>query len=126
MLFGRRREHQQRIGLPDVDASEDDPCEQLRRVIGYLENNRTRMHYDEYRRRGLPTTSAWMESAVKEMNYRIKGTEMFWNDGSSGEAILQVRAALLCDDERLAVWIRTRPVSPFSPRCRSRTLATCA
>jgi hypothetical protein len=103
------REHQQRIGLPDVDASEDDPCEQLRRVIGYLENNRTRMHYDEYRRRGLPTTSAWMESTVKEMNYRIKGTEMFWNNPEGAEAILQIRSATLSDDDRLVRFLSHRP-----------------
>ena len=36
-----------------------------------------------------------MESLVKEMNYRVKGTEMFWNDPEGAEAILQVRAAAL-------------------------------
>ena len=46
-------------------------------------------------------TTAWMESLVKELNYRVKGTEMFWNDPEGAEAILQVRAAALCDDDRL-------------------------
>lgn len=103
------REHQDRLGLPDEDASEDDPREQLRRVIGYLENNRTRMRYDEYRRQGLPTTSAWMESTVKEMNYRIKGTEMFWNNPAGAEAILQIRSATLSDDDRLVRFLTHRP-----------------
>lgn len=103
------REHQDRIGLPNEDASEDDPREQLRRVIGYLENNRSRMRYDEYRRQGLPTTSAWMESTVKEMNYRIKGTEMFWNNPAGAEAILQIRAATLSDDDRLVRFLTHRP-----------------
>ena len=103
------REHQDRLGLPDEDASEDDPREQLRRVIGYFENNRARMHYDEYRRQGLPTTSAWMESTVKEMNYRIKGTEMFWNNPAGAEAILQIRAATLSDDDRLVRFLTHRP-----------------
>ena len=104
---------QQRIGLPPEDASEsigeDDPRETLRRVIGYLQNNRTRMKYAEYRKAGLPTTSAWMESAVKEMNYRIKGTEMFWNNPAGAEAILQIRAASLCDDDRLIRFLTNRP-----------------
>ncbi len=43
--------HQERIGPAPEDAGEDDPREQLRRVIGYLDNNRSRMRYDEYRRR---------------------------------------------------------------------------
>jgi hypothetical protein len=103
------REHQQRMGLPDDDASDEDPREQLRRVIGYLENNRARMRYDEYRRQGLPTTSAWMESTVKEMNYRIKGTEMFWNNPEGAEAILQIRSATLSDDNRLVRFLTHRP-----------------
>lgn len=101
--------HQSRIGAPAEDAGDDDPREQLRRVIGYLENNRSRMRYDEYRQAGLPTTSAWMESAVKEMNYRIKGTEMFWNNPAGAEAILQIRAASLSDDDRLVRLLTGRP-----------------
>ena len=34
---------------------------------------------------------------MKEVNYRVKGTEMFWNNPEGAEAILQVRAAALCD-----------------------------
>jgi len=48
---------------------------------GYLHNNRDRMRYDEYRRRGLPITTALMESTVKRINRRIKGTEKFWREG---------------------------------------------
>ncbi len=101
--------HQARLGAPPEDARDDDPREQLRLIIGYLENHRARMRYDEYRRRGLPTTSAWMESAVKEMNYRVKGTEMFWNNPDGAEAILQIRAAALSDDGRLARFLARRP-----------------
>ncbi len=103
------REHQERLGLPPEDSDDDDPREQLRLVIGYLENHRTRMHYAEYRRQGLPTTSAWIESAVKEINYRVKGTEMFWNNPAGAEPILQIRAARLCDDGRLARFLARRP-----------------
>jgi hypothetical protein len=102
-------EHQQRIGLPLEDTDEDDPREILRRVIGYLENNRARMDYARYRKQGLPTTSAWMESAVKEINYRVKGTEMFWNNPAGAEAILQIRSAALSDDDRLVRLLTNRP-----------------
>jgi hypothetical protein len=57
-------------------------------TITYLENNQKRMHYPEYRRQGLPVTTAWMESLVKEVNYRVKGTEMFWNNPEGAEADL--------------------------------------
>jgi hypothetical protein len=102
-------EHQQRLGLAPKDAADDDPREQLRLTIQYLQNNRERMRYDAYRCAGLPTTSAWMESAVKEMNFRIKGTEMFWNNPAGAEAILQIRAASLSDDDRLARFLSHRP-----------------
>ena len=101
--------HQQRLGLPPDDADDDDPREQLRRVIGYLKNNSDRMKYAEYRRSGLPTTSAWMESTVKEINYRTKGTEMFWNNPTGAEAILQIRSASLSDDDRLMRFLTNRP-----------------
>jgi hypothetical protein len=103
------RQQQQRIGLPEERAAEDDPREQLRQVIGYLKNNRTRMRYEQYRLQGRPTTSAWIESAVKEINYRIKGTEMFWNNPTGAEAILQIRSAALSDDDRLLRLLTHRP-----------------
>jgi hypothetical protein len=65
-----------------------------------------------------------MESLVKEMNYRVKGTEMFWNDPEGAEAILQVRAASLCDDDRLAKHLMERPGSPFTRRLRPPKFAT--
>ena len=103
------REHQHRVGIAAVDVATDDPREQLRLAIQYLQNNLGRMRYDAYRCAGLPTTSAWMESAVKEMNFRIKGTEMFWNHPAGAEAILQIRAASLSDDDRLARFLSHRP-----------------
>jgi hypothetical protein len=88
---------------------EEDPRHAVIDAVRYLTNNRERMDYPRYRRQGLPVTSALMESLVKEMNYRVKGTEMFWNDPSGAEAILQVRAAALSDDNRLARHLATRP-----------------
>ncbi len=35
------------------------------------------------------------------MNYRVKGTEKFWNDPESANHILAVKAAALSDDDRL-------------------------
>src|SRR5262249_50697971 len=110
------RAWQTKRGAPPDDAPEGDPRKVLAKTITYLSHNRERMRYPEYRRAGLPVTTAWMESLVKEMNYRVKGTEMFWNDPAGAEAILQVRAAALCDDERLATHLRTRLGCPFTRR----------
>jgi hypothetical protein len=89
--------------------AEDDPRQPVAVALRYLANNRERMDYPRYRRLGLPVTSALMESLVKEVNYRVKGTEKFWNDPGGAEAILQVRAAALCDDDRLARYLAHRP-----------------
>jgi hypothetical protein len=110
---------QTKLGQPPKEATETDPRSIVAKTITYLENNRERMHYPDYRRQGLPVTTAWMESLVKELNYRVKGTEMFWNDPEGAEAILQVRAAALCDDERLDKHLRTRPGYPFVRRPKS-------
>ena len=108
-VIAELRMHQQRLGDASADANADDPRERLRLTIGYLENNSDRMDYVRYRREGLPTTSAWMESAVKELNYRVKGTEMFWNNPVGAEAILCLRATTLSDDDRLTRLLKRRP-----------------
>lgn len=86
-----------------------DPREVLRRTIGYLRNNQDHMNYADYRKQGLPVTSSLVESLIKEINYRVKGTEKFWDDPEGAEAILQVRAAVLSDDDRLRTFIMARP-----------------
>lgn len=102
-----------------------DPREALRRTLGYLRNNAERMNYVEYRKQGLPVSSSMVESLIKEVNYRVKGTEKFWDNPEGAEAILQVRAALLSDDDRLPDYIASRPGSPFN-RYTTREFAQAA
>jgi hypothetical protein len=96
-----------------------DPREALRRTLGYLRNNQARMNYPAYRKQGLPTSSSMVESLIKEVNYRVKGTEKFWDNPAGAEAILQIRAAQLSDDDRLATYIADRPGHAFRrhPTC---------
>lgn len=86
--------------LPE-DIADDDPREIVRRSLGYLRNNRQRMNYPDHRRWGLPMTSTLMESLIKEMNYRVQGSEKFWNNPAGANNILAVKAAALSDDDRL-------------------------
>lgn len=92
-------------------AKPTDPYEILRVTIGYLANNQGRMDYPRYRRAGLPTCSGLVESLIKQINRRVKGTEKFWNP-TSAETTLQLRAAYLSEDERLAKHMKSRPISP--------------
>lgn len=118
--------HQQQLGLPPDGVAKDDPRKLLADAIGYFGNNVSRMDYPKYRCQGLPVTSAYMESLVKEINARVKGTEKFFNDGAGGEAILQIRAAALCDDDRLSRFLHTRPGHPFHPNVPCRPALTTA
>lgn len=97
--------------LPDAD-----PRSIIQTTVTYLENNRSRMDYPAYRRLGLPVSTSMIESLIKEMNYRVKGTEKFWNRPDGAEYILQIRAAALSDDDRLSQWILNRPGSYFYRR----------
>lgn len=79
----------------------------LEETITYVTNNRQRMDYPEYRRLGLPISSAPVESTIKQINRRVKGSEKFWlTEGA--EAMLQLRAAQLSDDDRWRTNCRRR------------------
>lgn len=100
----------------DEDLPDEDPRSVIHTTITYLENNRSRMDYPTYRCQGLPVSTSMIESLIKEINYRVKGTEKFWNRPDGAESILQIRAAALGDDDRLSQWILSRPGSPFYRR----------
>jgi len=93
-----------------------DPRVVLDATLRYLGNNQPRMDYPRYRRIGLPVTSCAVESLIKEINHRVKGTEKFWNRPDNAEAILQIRAVLLGDDHRLARHLAARPGHPYRRR----------
>lgn len=88
-----------RLGPAPSDAPKDDPRCRLARAVEYVRNNAGRMDYPRYRREGLPITSTLVESLIKQINQRMKGTEKFWTRGGA-EAVLQVRAAYLSEDGR--------------------------
>jgi hypothetical protein len=124
-VLNQMRQLQQQLGEPPPQCDEKEPRNVLAETIVYLTNSQAKMDYPRYRRQGLPITSAYMESLVKEINYRVKGTEKFWNDGPAAEAILQLRAAALCDDDRLRRHLQTRPGNPWRPNVKA-TPATAA
>lgn len=105
-VLAELKAHQARLGLPPDGASADDPRQRVERAITYYTNHQMRMDYPRYRRLGLPITSSLMESTIKQLSRRVKGTEKFWNR-STAEAILQLRADSLSDSQPLqAFWLR--------------------
>lgn len=98
-----------RLGEPPPDAKDNDPRKVAAATVGYVTNAQDKMNYAEYRRRGLPISSAPVESAIKQLNRRVKGTEKFWVSGGA-ESMLQVRAAILSEDGRAERYAkRARP-----------------
>ena len=74
------------------------------------------MDYPRYRREGLPTTSSLVESLVGEFNARVKGKQKHWVRPDGAESILQLRAAVLSQDDRLSRYFADRPGCPFRKR----------
>jgi len=108
----------------DETLAPQDPRAVVARTLTYLVHNEPRMNYPTYRQAGLPVSSSMIESLIKEINFRVKGSEKFWNRPSGANAILHVRAAALDDDDRLSRYILSRPGSPHYRR--SPPLATSA
>jgi hypothetical protein len=69
-----------------------------------------------YRKQGLPVTSSLVESLVGQFNARVKAKNKHWDRPEGGEAILQLRAAVLSEDGRLDRFFAERPGSPYRRR----------
>jgi hypothetical protein len=109
---------EQRLGRPppEEEVDENDPREVLASALVYLRNNQGRMDYVSYRQQGLPVTGSLVESLVGEFNARVKAKNKHWDRPQEGEAILQLRAAVLSEDGRLGRFFATRPGSPYRRR----------
>jgi hypothetical protein len=108
-LLGGLRAAGAALGTPPEGCGEDDPRKVVQEALGYIQNNRGRMDYARYRALGLPVSSAAVESTIKRINRRVKGSEKFWLEGGA-EAMLQLRAAHLSEDGTAQrYWRQPRP-----------------
>jgi hypothetical protein len=112
------RAWQGRIGEPPEgeDLDEKDPRRLVAEALSYLVNNQSRMDYPRYRKEGLPITSSLVESLVGEFNARLKSKQKYFNRPDGAEAILQLRAAVLSEDDRLERFFEQRPGNPHRRR----------
>lgn len=93
------------LGRPP-DGDDTSPAAVVFRTLGYLTNQRTRMRYDKYRQLGLPITSSHIESTIKQINRRMKGTEKFWHQGA--EPLLGLVADYISETSELSSFWRNR------------------
>jgi hypothetical protein len=69
----------------------------LRKICGYLERNRDRMHYDQYLARGYPIASGVIEGACRNIvKDRMERTGMNWTIPGA-EAMLELRCIHLME-----------------------------
>ncbi len=108
-------QRQAEVGRPQERDADSHPRRVLDQARTYLSNNQERMQYDRYRREGLPITSSYVESAVKQFNQRVKGTEKFWGEAGA-EGMLQLRGDHLSDDEPLAAFWKRRQTQATGQR----------
>lgn len=111
---------QQELGKPLSEDTETDPRKVIAKSLTYLRNQCTRMNYPAYRQQGLAITSCHIESTVKQLNFRVKGSEMFWTD-EGAEALLQLSADLLCDSRPLDAFWKRRAARMTGYRTYSRS-----
>jgi hypothetical protein len=109
------KERQAELGMPAADEAENTPRQIVARALTYLQNHKDKMNYPEYRRLGLPITSAYVESAVKQFNHRVKGTEKFWCEPGA-EDMLQLRGDHLSDDQPLSAFWQRREAAATGQR----------
>jgi hypothetical protein len=98
------KQRQSELGLPEKNDAAHSPRRLIDEALTYLRNHQDFVHYAEYRRQGLPITSSLMESTVKQIGRRVKGTEKFWSEAGSDQ-MLQLRADYLSDTDPMpAFW----------------------
>jgi hypothetical protein len=114
-IIAELAQRQAELGAPEPSDGETSPRRLVAEALTYLQNHKDKMRYDDYRRQGLPITSSHMESLMKQINQRVKGTEKFWCE-KGAEPILQLRADLLSDDRPLDDFWERRQASETGQR----------
>jgi hypothetical protein len=108
-------QRQLELGVPTTADGDTSPRQIVARALIYLQNHQEQMRYAEYRRQGLPITSSYVESAVKQFNQRVKGTEKFWSEVGA-EAMMQLRGDCLSDHDPMPAFWQNREAKQTGQR----------
>lgn len=106
------------LGEATASDGEGNARKVVAETLTYLPNHRDKMRYDECRRQGLPLISSHVESTIKQINYRVEGTEKFWSEAGA-KAMLELRADYLSDEDVLeGFWQRRQAIATGQRRYR--------
>lgn len=87
-----------KLGPPPPKANPNDPRRILANQLDYFSTNRAGLDYPTFRKRGWPIGSGIIESTIKQIAKRVKGTEKHWTT-TGAEQTLQVVAQILSEDQ---------------------------
>jgi hypothetical protein len=87
-----------KLGPPPPKANANDPRRILANQLDYFSTNRAGLDYPTFRKRGWPIGSGIIESTIKQLAKRVKGTEKHWTT-TGAEQTLQVVAHILSEDQ---------------------------
>ena len=96
-LLGQLTRLAKQLGPPPKGAADNDPRRILANNVEYFRTNRAGLDYPTFRRNGWPIGSGIIESTIKVVGKRVKGTEKHWNLHGV-EQTLQVVTHLMSDD----------------------------
>ena len=106
------------LGAPPSECVDTDPRKLVSESLRYLTNNADKMRYDDYRTQGLPIMTSAVESVIKMINRRVKGSEKFWSEPGA-EAILQLRADYLSETEIMSrFWLEREAEAGYGRQYR--------
>ena len=116
---------QQELGLPtppnhDTDGGDTSPRRIVSETLTYLQNQQSRMNDPAYRKQGLPITSAHMESTVKLINRRVKGSEKYWSE-TGAEDLLPLTADHLSTSQPMTHFWQTRAANGLGTRSYAKS-----
>jgi hypothetical protein len=107
-VIDRLQQESNGLGVPQEGDGPQHPRRVLARDVNYFTTHARHMDYPRYRARGWPIGSGVVESGVKLMNKRVKGTEQFWRL-QKVETILALRCLWLSQDQRWqSYWLGPR------------------
>jgi hypothetical protein len=110
-LIAELAKRSRQLGPPPKQAAPNDPRRILANNLEYFRANRAGIDYPTFRRNGWPIGSGIIESSIKQIGKRLKGTEKHWTL-TGAEETLQVVAHLISQDNSWQQFWQRCPLAP--------------
>lgn len=109
-LIAEIAKRSRRLGPPPESAPDNDPRRILANNLKYFRTNREGIDYPRFRKNGWPIGSGIIESAIKQVSKRVKGSEKHWSI-KGVEETLQVVTHLISEDDSWDDFWRRGPLA---------------